>query len=560
MAWKNFFSSSKDNTNLPRYIETNETMQKDIRDQERQSILKSIYGKANNRDEMSTALGISSSKHTNLDSNRILRNKNILHEYSQDIIVQSIIRTRTNQVRKYARPARLSKDNVGYEIIPKKPLGENNKPSSRQKNEAEEIEEFIQNTGKKWQPQRLDFPSFISEFIYNRYVYDQINVERVFANPNDKYMHHFNFVDARNVIIKEIPKSIDQPRTFLQYPNRTNTTLGKPVVFNEKQLTFSIFNYQMDLDRHGYGYSEVESSYDHLRFHMDTEQFNARFFSQGGTTRGILVLDQQGKGGTQQTAASMSALRRQWQSQFSGINGSWKIPVIAANDAKFVNMTQTSKDMEFENWLNYLVNIICSNFQIQPDEINFPNRGGTTGKTGGSTLNEGNTQKTKMKQSMDKGLAPLFDYIEDFMNNEILRYIPNGDKYLFRFTMGDDEQALEQLKIIEQQEKNGMTIDEGRKRMNLPELGEISADNIGGIPGGSAVVVQYMQYLTNKDDLVQYMQQGQNKNDPQKANHHQPEKGMPVTAVDGNKPNNNTTITDKQEVDSNTNDGDNHTN
>lgn len=202
----------------------------------------------------------------------------------------------------------------------------------------------------------------------------------------------------------------------------------------------------------------------------------------------------------------------------------------------------------FENWLNYLVNIIASAFQIQPDEINFPNRGGTTGKNTGTTMNEGSTQKSKMKQSQDKGLEPLFNYIEDFINNEILRYIPNGKNYMFRFSMGDDEQALEQLKIIEQKEKNGMTINEARQLMHLPKIGKLDKNNVGDLFGGSAVVVQMLQYLTSTDTVTQAVQQGKNTIDPQKADHHQPDKGMPATAAARDIDSGKTGQSDKQKI------------
>ena len=343
-SWYNsFFGKNKE---TEKFIQTDADLQKTMKSTELGYIAKGLYGKAFNRDSLAVGLDINSnSADIALDNNRILRTKNLLYTYSKDIIVQSIIGTRTNQVRKFARPSRLSKDNIGYEIVPKNPRGKNGKPTVQQQNEAKKIEEFIQNTGSEYQSQRKDFPSFLSQLLYNHFVYDQINVERVFKNPNDAYMNHFIMVDARNVVFKNIPRSADMPRKFLQYPNRTNTALGEPIEFSEKELTFSTYNHDTDLQRHGYGESDVEKSFNHLKMHMDTEQFNARFFSQGGTTRGILVIGSKDSN-MQQNAAALSALRRQWQSSFQGVNGAWKIPVISATDAQFVNMTQSSKDME----------------------------------------------------------------------------------------------------------------------------------------------------------------------------------------------------------------------
>src|SRR5699024_4368699 len=101
------------------------------------------------------------------------------------------------------------------------------------------------------------------------------------------------------------------------------------------------------------------------------------FFSHGGTTRGLLNIKPMG----QQSQVSLEAFRREWQNSVSGANASWKIPVITAEDAKFVNMTPSANDMQFEKWTNMLINTITSLFQIDPTEINFPNNSGASGSS-----------------------------------------------------------------------------------------------------------------------------------------------------------------------------------
>lgn len=189
----------------------------------------------------------------------------------------------------------------------------------------------------------------------------------------------------------------------------------------------------------------------------------------------------------------------------------------------------------FENWLNYLINIISSVFQIQPDEINFPNRGGATSK-GGSAINEGNTQKTKMQQSKDKGLQPLLNHIEDFINDYIMPELDPDGNFYFRFTLGDTHSELEHQQLIKQKLENGMTINEARKEMGLPALD----DEIGGYPGNAAVAVQFAQYNASKDEIAQQLQQHKNDINPKKADHGKPEEGMPVEAVDGKTKESNT--------------------
>jgi hypothetical protein len=121
-------------------------------------------------------------------------------------------------------------------------------------------------------------------------------------------------------------------------------------------------------------------------------------------------------------------------------------------------------NVPFEKWLNYLINVICSAYQIDPAEINFPNRGGATGHSG-NTLNESSSQD-KMRNSKDKGLEPLLKHIEDAVNKYIISQF--GDKYVFRFVGGDAETELEILNKLKVKAEIGYTINDIREELGKP--------------------------------------------------------------------------------------------
>lgn len=508
------------------YADTNK-LAKDAYQSEKETLEKSVRS---GRAQYTTAIGsldVGVSDESTASKGTLYERKQVLRNASNNIIVQSIIRTRTNQVLHYSRPAKYSNDGAGFRILPKNPP-KNGKLTAQQQNRINDLEDFISNTGWAWTPQRGGgFSQFISEFIFNHYVFDQINCELI-RDSNGK-LNHFNMVDGGTVLLKDLPKNKDMPRTFIQYPDGS---LSHGVTFNEHQMTFVTYNNHADNKRYGYGFSAVEASMAELGYQMDAEQFNARFFAQGGTTRGILLIDT-GQNAIQQNTAAMNSLRREWQASFSGVNGAWKIPVVSANDAKFVNMTQTSKDMEFENFMDFMVNTIANIFAIQPDEINYPNKGGgTTGRaTRGSSLNEGNTQRSRYQQSQEKGLKPLMQFIEDFINNYILREIDN--KYYFSFTLGDVKDELQQEQVNALKLKNGMTINELRKQKGMPAL----KDGLGDYPGDASVVVQFLQTEAKQDQVFQATQQTKNDNNPSKADHGQPEAGMQPNQVKTNSDN-----------------------
>ena len=429
-------------------------------------------------------------KRSKIDQDYFIRKKAHLRNYSTDLLVQAIIRTRTNQILQYAIPVNRSNDGNGFQIVRKgKSYSE---MTDGQKKHADKLAEQIYNTGKDHVDWRDDFPTFLSKILYDFYVYDQVNIERVFESEKSNKLNHFNHVDAGTILIDKYPKSIDRPKTFVQMVNHK-----EKAKFDAKHLVFVTYWNQSNVVSGGYGYSPVAAAIPQITYHMNVEQFNARFFSQGGMTRGLLLIDPGDGGAT--SHFSLDALRRNLMPG-QGINGSWKIPIIQAHDAKYVNMVQSSKDMEFVNFLNYLNNIICAAFSIQPDEVNFPNRGGANGKGQGSVVNEGNTTKTKMSASHESGLIPVMKFIERIVTDKILTYMdPN---YRFVFTPSQEGQEKAKQEEIALMLKNGMSIAESRKMMGLPPI-----KGLPDVPGNSDNLIQYLNIQDKLDPEANKQQQ-----------------------------------------------------
>lgn len=439
------------------------------------------------------------SKNGKVPKSQAIRKKKMLYAYSKNVITQAIIRTRNSQILKYAQPARKTSDGVGYRIRPVENDGK--KLTAKQSKKIKEIEDFVYNTGNKYYEYRDNFPTFLTKLLYDLYTYDQINIERLFesdtkGDPGYYKLNHFNMTDGGTILIDKYPRSVDSPRQFAQ-------VIDDKIVhkFNERSLTFETYWGNSNIHEFGYGYSPVEASMYHLSYFNDTEQFNARFFKQGGTTRGLLVID---SGDNQYSQVALDSLRRTWTSM-KGINGAWKIPVMTAADAKFVNMTQSSKDMEFSEWLTYLINIESAIFQINPEEINFPNRGGATGRNSGATFESKNSTKDRNNASKDKGLTPILRFIERIINDKILRYV--DEDYRFEFSLGDDGAELKQAELIKAQEDAGMELNEGRQKMGLERKDGYD------IPGNATNWVQYQAIQSKGDsDSQQQLQQSRDYN------------------------------------------------
>lgn len=375
----------------------------------------------------------------------------------KNIILNAIINTRVNQVSLFCTPARFSDRGIGYEVRLKDPL---ETPSTHDKKRMKEIEDFLEHTGvDKKDFTRDTFRTFVKKIIRDRLTYDKINFELIYNKVTGK-LESFKAVDASTIYVAVDDKGRERKGKnaykYVQILDRQ-----KVAEFKANEMAWEVHNPRTDITVGRYGYPELEIALNHLQYHENTEVFNARFFAQGGTTRGLLHI----KTGQEQSHQALSNFRREWTSMFSGINGAWKIPVITAEDVNFVNMTQSSKDMEFEKWLNYLINVICSIFSIDPSEINFPNRGGATGHSG-NTLNESSTAE-KHRSSKDKGLEPLLKFIEDAVNKYIVSQF--GEKYVFNFVGGDSKTEAEIIDILKAKAAIGLTINDVRAELGYPE-------------------------------------------------------------------------------------------
>ena len=513
----------RDTLNVQDYVDVDEYAKEDLQKSFR-------TGKSNNRGKVD-ALDINQSNNyggpfSAVNKNDVLQKKKILNQYASNVIVQAIIRTRTNQVTPYCIPARLSRDGIGYEVVPKEIKGD--KVTNKQKERSKELEDFIYHTGKDDNKEWRDtLPAFVTKIINDILVQDQVNIERVYESPNSAQLNHFNAVDASTIVISKLPASLDQPRSFEQIIDTK-----KIASFNEKEMVFETYWPTTTVNNRGYGYGPLEVVLPQLSYETNTEQFNARFFSQGGTTRGILVLNPNGDAQQQQMA--IAGIRRQWNSQGAGMNGAWKVPMISGQDAKFVNMTQTSKDMEFEKFLNYLIYVIAAVYQIQPEEINFPNRGGATGRGGGNSVNEGNTMQSKISSSQSKGLQPLLFFIERLINEKILSRVDSD--YQFKFTLGGTQSELEKQQVIEKELSNGMLLNEARVKNGLAKLDGLD------VPGNVAQAVQWKQSEMNQSDLQHSKDYNKAPTDPKSplpVGDNQPNNQEDSQSDPDNQPNNN---------------------
>lgn len=384
----------------------------------------------------------------------------LLNAYSKKSVVNSIITLRSNQVAAFGTPSRYTLDGVGFEIVLK---NKEDKPTPNQLKDIKNIEEFLHYTSTD-KSTGINFRTWLKQTVRDVLTYDQANTELVYKRNSRTQLMSFYAVDAGSIYyVVDANGNRPTGKTDDKYIQKIGD--DKAVYYKEGELTFDVMNPRTDIYAYQYGLSPLEVVLNQVSYHSMTEEFNNKYFTQGGTTNGLLLINP-GENNPM-TQQAMEDFRRDWSARFMGANGAWKTPVVNAQDAKFINMNQSSKDMEFEKWINYLINIITSNFGVDPAEIGFPNRGGATGSKGNSLQESSKSELSQL--SKDKGLSPLLDFIEDIVNDNIVSKFSEGE-YLFRFTGNELQHEIQMLNKVVTEVTNTSYLDEGRALLGKDPL------------------------------------------------------------------------------------------
>lgn len=420
---------------------------------------------------------------------------NTLYQMSvKNSVIGAIINTRINQVSSFTKPARFSRDSMGYEIRLKNPDAI---PNEEQTKIISAIETFIENCGYEKDNTRDSFDQFTRKLIRDSLTYDQMTFEVLFdragrpaemlavdASTIRSASEDFNWDNSMG---DKAPKKNEEV-AFVQVIDGTVKAW-----FNSDELAFGVRNPRTSIYLQPYGFSELEQLITQVTSHLYAEEYNMKYFSQGGTTKGIINLKQDPNGVMNEQ--QLQSFKRQWRAQVSGLNGAWKTPVLQVpNGIEYINVAQSNRDMEFSQWMNYLVNIACAVYQIDPAEINFANNGGVN-SNGGSGLFE-SSNESKLKNSKDKGLRPLLRFYEAMINKYIVSKF--SDELTFNFVGIDEKTEDEKIEISTKEVKAYKTIDEVRQEHNLEPL-----------PDGNGQVIldsSFMNMISQKNMQAQGME------------------------------------------------------
>lgn len=420
-------------------------------------------------------------------------------------IIASVLGTRINQVSSFSTPPKSPYD-IGFRI---KLRDDERSVTKQDETRIKELESFIENTSfSKVSEERDNFDSFLRKVIRDSLTYDQMAFEVV--NGRSNLPTSFLAIDAATIRLastaryfRDIRHMSGMQSPSLMEPEPPDRKVkpediryvqiidGKVyTTYTEQELGFGIRNPRTYLKQNGYGVCELEILVNTVTAHLWSEEYNRRFFSQGSAPKGIIHFE------GNLTQEQLTAFRRQWHAQVMGVFNAWKTPVIAAPaKLQYTNLQMSNRQMEFSNWIDYLIKLICAVYLIDPAEIGFEIRGGATSAQPPAFETH---HEAKQKMSRDRGLRPLLKFIQTELNKNIVFRFDDG-RFEFEF-IGLDVKTEDQLLDIRLKEvQNFKTIDEVRSEEDLEPLGH---DRGGDVIMNSA----YLGYLNQLQ--MQKMQTG----------------------------------------------------
>jgi len=385
-----------------------------------------------------------------------------LRRMSQTPIIRAIVNTRIEQIAAFSEP-QAGRHGVGFVVRKKNRYGANIKEEMTDdvKNRTEWLTDFLLNCGtisNAWHGDSFD--TFLRKITRDSLELDQMTFE-VVRNRKGQPVEFL----ATDGATYRIADSYDDEHYKGEAKEMVNGYYPSYVQIHEErlltefypwELCFGIRNYQTNIQANGYGRAELEDLVQVVTWMLYGDNYNGKFFSQGSAPKGILKIAGNVNSGR------LAEFRQQWQAMMSGVGNAHKTPVIESDKMEFIDMQKSNRDMEFQKWQEYLIQVACAIYKISPDEVGFDVAG-----SAGRAMIDNSSNEAKLQFSKDKGLLPLLKFIERKINKYLIN--PIDPEYEFRFEGLDVDTEKDELELDIKRGSAFMGWKELRKKHDLPE-------------------------------------------------------------------------------------------
>lgn len=363
-------------------------------------------------------------------------------------IIRAIVNTRIEQIQNFLHFSE-DEQKEGFTIRRKKGLfkDENEKELSKEdKRKIEDIVRFLERGGQteKWD-NIDDLQTFVRKITFDSLTLDQLAFEIV-RNRNWE-LNKFRAVDASTIRFLDSvdPKQRESledyrykgylPRYCMVWDDLIlkNPITKEPILYYPWELGFGIRNKSSNIRRNGYGTSELETLVEIITWILWGMQYNGNFFSQGSQPKGFINVKN-----ANISNSTLNEFRQAWSQTMKGVQNSHRVPVINGIDLEWIDLQKNNRDMEFNEWLKFLIIISCAVYRMDPTELGFQfkDQAQIFGQDG---------QKQRLQHSREKGLKPLLIFLQNIITEYIVSELDEDFEFVFTGIEVEDEEAQVQL-------------------------------------------------------------------------------------------------------------------
>lgn len=433
--------------------------------------------------------------------------------------ISAIINTRLNQVARFAKRPKFNGD-TGFRIGLK---DADEKMTDKQKKRAKEIEDFFLKTG--WKKNRIrkdNFNTFLRKITRDTLELDAMTFEKVSTLGGSlkgaQDIAEIWAIDSATVELVinnpigdgtnyELP--VYKPETRSGMANAGDIAYVQKVngmttaEYTEDELAYAIRNPRTDINYTDFGMSELETLIEIVTGIVNGVRYNTSYFSASHLPQGVMEIV--GKYKDQH----LEAFKRHWKNLTEGASGKWSVPVMALEDGqgfKFTPFKNSNRDMEFNEFLEFLFNIACAVYQIDPNEVGFKSW------TSSNSMSSSDNTEKKIDSSLDKGFHPLMEFLSDTFNSEIVDLI--DEDFVFEWVGVSDEDEDKKLERMKTELEAGIkTVNEIRKENDM----ELIEEDWANAPANPQLIQVYMAKI-QQEQAEQQQQQAQAQGDQERQN------------------------------------------
>jgi len=372
-----------------------------------------------------------------------------LERMSKVSVISAFITTRLNQITAFGHK-QMRRVLPGYKIV----LADPEEPAKPwQKLLIKRIESWLSTCGD-WDQvntkgaetyiRGLTFSKFLKLITRDSLVYDQAAFEIL----RDRHGRPVAFLPIAGDTIRINENNDGFVQVIEEIPR---------VSYELDEIGWCIRNPRTDLKSLGYGYPELELMIDILTSYLFGFEYNTRMFTNGMLASAILHIS------GPIPERKLNEFRNELAMVMTGVDNAHRIAILAdpseKSAVKLERLDDRERDMQYREWMNFLIKLMGAIFQIDPAEIGF--NYGTEGTR--APVFQSNVE-SRVEVGKDKGLRPLLSDIEEWINTYLIR--PRWPEFRFIFSGLSDEADDKRIDRLIKELRNFSTINEVRAELD----------------------------------------------------------------------------------------------